>query len=114
MDQVFIGSCTNGRLEDLEAAARILKGKKVAVRTVVIPASRTVLLDAIEKGDISSIIEAGATLGLPGCGPCLGAHLGVLAEGRCACPHPTVTSKAGWGRGDCCTWHLLKLRRHRL
>jgi methanogen homoaconitase large subunit len=82
IDQAFIGTCTNGRLEDLEAAARILKGKKVRARTLVIPASREVLLDALKKGIIQTLVEAGAMIGPPGCGPCLGAHMGVLAEGE--------------------------------
>ncbi len=82
IDQAFIGTCTNGRLEDLEAAARILKGKRVRARTLVIPASREVLLDALKKGIIQTLVEAGAMIGPPGCGPCLGAHMGVLAEGE--------------------------------
>jgi methanogen homoaconitase large subunit len=82
IDQVFIGTCTNGRLEDLEAAARVLKGKKVKARTLVIPASREVLLEALRNGIIETLIEAGAMIGPPGCGPCLGAHMGVLGEGE--------------------------------
>ena len=82
IDQAFIGTCTNGRLEDLEAAAGILKGKKVRARTLVIPASREVLLDALKKGIIQTLVEAGAMICPPGCGPCLGAHMGVLAEGE--------------------------------
>ena len=82
VDQVFIGTCTNGRLEDLEAAARILKGRQVKARTLVIPASRQVLLEALQKGIIQTLVEAGAMIGPPGCGPCMGAHMGVLAEGE--------------------------------
>jgi len=82
VDQVFIGTCTNGRLEDLEVAARILKGKQVKARTLVIPASREVLLEALQKEIIQILVEAGAMIGPPGCGPCLGAHMGVLAEGE--------------------------------
>lgn len=82
IDQAFIGTCTNGRLEDLEAAAGILKGKRVRARTLVIPASREVLLDALKRGIIQTLVEAGAMIGPPGCGPCLGAHMGVLAEGE--------------------------------
>jgi len=82
LDQVFIGSCTNGRYEDLEAAARILKGKKVRARTIVLPASREVLIKATESGIIATLLEAGAIIAPPGCGPCLGAHMGVLAEGE--------------------------------
>jgi methanogen homoaconitase large subunit len=80
VDQVFIGTCTNGRLEDLDQAARILKGRRVMARTLVIPASREVLLEALAGGIIQTLVEAGAMIGPPGCGPCLGAHMGVLAE----------------------------------
>jgi len=82
VDQVFIGTCTNGRLEDLEVAACILKRQQVKARTLVIPASRQVLLEALQKGIIQTLVEAGAMIGPPGCGPCLGAHMGVLAEGE--------------------------------
>lgn len=82
IDQVFIGTCTNGRLEDLEIAAKILQGRQVKVRTLVIPASREVLLEALQKGIIETLVRAGAMIAPPGCGPCLGAHMGVLGEGE--------------------------------
>jgi methanogen homoaconitase large subunit len=82
LDQVFAGTCTNGRYEDLERFARIVKGKKVKVRTIVIPASRTVMQRAAETGVLADIIAAGCAVGTPGCGPCIGAHMGVLGEGE--------------------------------
>jgi 3-isopropylmalate/(R)-2-methylmalate dehydratase large subunit len=84
IDQVFIGTCTNGRLEDIAAAARILKGKKRHPRTrlIVAPASAQVLLDAISAGYIRSLVEAGAVIMPPGCAACLGLHQGVLADGE--------------------------------
>jgi methanogen homoaconitase large subunit len=82
LDQVFVGTCTNGRLEDLERFARIVKGKRVKVRTVVVPASRRVLREAIARGILDTIVAAGCAVGTPGCGPCLGAHTGVLGEGE--------------------------------
>jgi len=82
VDQVFIGTCTNGRLEDLVVAAKILKGKEVRARTLIIPASREVLLDALNCGIIETLVKAGAMIAPPGCGPCLGAHMGVLGEGE--------------------------------
>jgi len=84
VDQVFLGSCTNGRLEDLEAAARILEGRKITegVRMIVAPASRQTYLDALERGLISIFVRAGCTVCNPGCGPCVGAHQGVLADGE--------------------------------
>jgi methanogen homoaconitase large subunit len=82
VDQVFIGTCTNGRLADLEVAARILRGKRVKARTLVIPASREVMMQAMQMGVIQTLVGSGAMIGTPGCGPCLGAHMGVLAEGE--------------------------------
>ncbi|MBO5373646.1 MAG: 3-isopropylmalate dehydratase large subunit [Lachnospiraceae bacterium] len=82
IDQVVIGSCTNGRLEDLRIAAEILKGKKVAkgMRAIVIPATQQIYLDAMEAGYLRTFIEAGAIVSTPTCGPCLGGHMGILAE----------------------------------
>jgi len=82
VDQVFIGTCTNGRLEDLEAASRILRGKRVKARTLVIPASKEVMMQALQLGVIQTLVGSGVMIGTPGCGPCLGAHMGVLAEGE--------------------------------
>ena len=86
IDQVVIGSCTNGRLEDLKTAAEILKGKKVAkgLRVIVIPATQQIYLDAMAAGYIRTFIEAGAVVSTPTCGPCLGGYMGILAAGeRC-------------------------------
>lgn len=84
IDQAFIGSCTGGRFEDIEAAWKVLKGKKIHpdVRLVIIPASDEVLLKIMEKGYMRDLIEAGATFAAPGCGPCLGTHAGILADGE--------------------------------
>ena len=86
IDQVVIGSCTNGRFEDLKTAAEILKGKKVkkGLRVIVIPATQQIYLDAMEAGFIRTFIEAGAIVSTPTCGPCLGGYMGILAAGeRC-------------------------------
>ena len=82
IDQVVIGSCTNGRMEDMRAAAAILKGRKVAqdVRVIVIPATQQIYLDAMEEGLLKTFIEAGAVVSTPTCGPCLGGYMGILAE----------------------------------
>ena len=82
IDQALIGTCTNGRLADLEAAASILNGKKVKARTLIIPASWEIYKEALTKGLIEIFIDAGAMVLNPGCGPCLGAHLGVMAPGE--------------------------------
>lgn len=86
IDQAIIGSCTNGRLSDLQMAAEILKGKKVHpdVRLIVLPGTQDILLEAMELGYVQDIIKAGGAVSTPTCGPCLGGHMGVLAEGeRC-------------------------------
>ena len=82
IDQAFIGSCTNGRLEDLRVAAEILRGKQISsrVRMIVIPASQKIYAEALKEGLIDVFVKAGAMVGPPGCGPCLGGHLGLLAE----------------------------------
>lgn len=84
IDQVVIGSCTNGRLEDMEIAAGILKGRKVAknVRAIIIPATQKVYLEAMERGYLKTFIESGAVVSTPTCGPCLGGHMGILAKGE--------------------------------
>ena len=84
INQVVIGSCTNGRISDLRAAAQVLKGKKVAggVRCIVIPATQEIVLQAMQEGLIQTFIEAGCAVSTPTCGPCLGGHMGVMAEGE--------------------------------
>jgi 3-isopropylmalate/(R)-2-methylmalate dehydratase large subunit len=84
VDQAFIGTCTNGRLEDLEIAHRILKGRHVAAgtRLLIVPASSEVLQAALHRGWVEDLVDAGAHFGTPGCGPCMGNHQGVLAAGE--------------------------------
>ncbi|MDE5556624.1 MAG: 3-isopropylmalate dehydratase large subunit [Ruminococcus sp.] len=84
INQVVIGSCTNGRLEDLQEAAEIMKGKQCAdgVRVIIIPATQQIYLDAMEQGLLKIFIESGAVVSTPTCGPCLGGHMGILAKGE--------------------------------
>jgi methanogen homoaconitase large subunit len=84
VDLVFIGTCTNGHLEDLRAAAEILRGQHVArgVRLLVIPASARILQQVVADGTLATLLEAGATIGTPGCGPCIGRHMGVIGAGE--------------------------------
>ena len=84
VQQVVIGSCTNGRLKDMREAAAILKGKKVAdgVRCIVIPATQEIYMQCLKEGLAEIFIEAGAAVSTPTCGPCLGGHMGVLAPGE--------------------------------
>jgi 3-isopropylmalate/(R)-2-methylmalate dehydratase large subunit len=84
VDQILLGTCTNGRLDDIEIAARILDGRRVAdgTRMLVFPASREVYVAAMKSGDLATLSEAGAVIMNPGCGPCLGAHAGCLAPGE--------------------------------
>ena len=86
IDQVVIGSCTNGRMEDLRIAHEILKGKKVNpnIRCIVIPGTQKIYLEAIAEGIIQDLVEAGCAVSTPTCGPCLGGYMGILAAGeRC-------------------------------
>ena len=88
IDQVVIGSCTNGRISDMEAAARILKGKHIAkgVRCIIIPATQSIYKECIRRGYMDIFIDAGCVVSTPTCGPCLGGYMGILAEGeRCVC-----------------------------
>ena len=82
IDQAYLGSCTGGRAEDIGIAAKILQGKKVSPRTrfVIVPASKGVFLEAMEKGYVQTLVEAGATFVTPGCAACLGTHEGMLAS----------------------------------
>lgn len=84
VQQAFLGTCTNGRLEDIAAAVEVIRGRRVAAGTrfLVIPASREVLQDALRLGYIEALVEAGAHIGTPGCGPCMGNHMGVPAPGE--------------------------------
>ena len=84
IQQVVIGSCTNGRLKDLQEAAAILKGRKVhqGVRCIVLPATQQIMMDAMAQGLIQTFIEAGCAVSTPTCGPCLGGHMGVLSDGE--------------------------------
>ena len=86
IDQVVIGSCTNGRMDDMRAAAQVMKGRKVAkgVRCIVIPATQAIYLQSMREGLLETFIEAGAVVSTPTCGPCLGGYMGILAAGeRC-------------------------------
>ena len=84
IDQVVIGSCTNGRIDDLRIAAKVMEGKKVApgMRAIIFPATQAIYLQAIEEGLITTFIKAGAVVSTPTCGPCLGGHMGILAKGE--------------------------------
>ncbi|MCQ2771339.1 MAG: aconitase family protein, partial [Clostridia bacterium] len=97
IDQVVIGSCTNGRISDLRAAAEILNGRKVAngVRCIVIPATQDVYMQAMKEGLVEIFINAGCAVSTPTCGPCLGGHMGCMCEGERAV---TTTNRNFVGR----------------
>lgn len=100
IDQAFIGTCTNGRLEDLCAAAQVLKGRQVQCRTIVIPASSVVLREAIELGVIDTLLAAGATISTPGCGPCMGNHMGIPAPNEATISTANRNFKGRMGTAD--------------
>jgi 3-isopropylmalate/(R)-2-methylmalate dehydratase large subunit len=84
IDQAVIGSCTNGRIEDLRSAAKVLKGNKVApyVRLIIIPATQQIYRQALQEGLLEVFIDSGGVISTPTCGPCVGGHMGVLAKGE--------------------------------
>ena len=102
IDQVVIGSCTNGRLDDLRVAAEVLDGKQVhsGVRCIVIPGTQQVYLDALREGLVETFIEAGAVVSTPTCGPCLGGHMGVLASGERAVSTTNRNFRGGMGHPE--------------
>lgn len=102
IDQAVLGSCTNGRLEDLEAAEAITRGEKIPtnVRFIVVPASKEVYLEAMDRGIIRSLMESGAIVTNPGCGPCLGAHQGILAAGERAISTTNRNFRGRMGSAD--------------
>ncbi|CAG0930115.1 3-isopropylmalate/(R)-2-methylmalate dehydratase large subunit [Thermoflexales bacterium] len=102
IQQAFLGTCTNGRLEDLAAAAEIVQGKRVAAgtRLLVIPASAEVYLDALKAGYVQTLLEAGAVFGTPGCGPCMGVHMGVPGSGEACISTANRNFKGRMGQPD--------------
>ncbi len=102
IQQAFLGTCTNGRLEDIAAAAEIIKGKHVAAgtRLLVIPASAEVYMAALRAGHVQTLIEAGAVFGTPGCGPCMGVHMGVLGPGEACISTANRNFKGRMGQPD--------------
>lgn len=100
VQQAFIGTCTNGRYEDLEAAAEVLRGHQVKIRLVVIPSSANVLLQATKSGVLATLLEAGATIATPGCGPCMGNHMGVPAPNEATISSANRNFRGRMGTAD--------------
>ncbi len=100
VDIGFIGTCTNGRLEDIAAAAAVLEGKRLRSRLIIVPASSLVLRDAADAGYVATLLEAGATIGTPGCGPCMGNHMGVLAPGEVCISSANRNFRGRMGQAD--------------
>ncbi len=102
IQQAFLGTCTNGRLEDLAAAAAVVKGRKVApgTRFIVVPASAEIYVEALRGGLLQTLVEAGAVIGSPGCGPCMGNHLGILAPGEVCLSTANRNFKGRMGQPD--------------
>jgi 3-isopropylmalate/(R)-2-methylmalate dehydratase large subunit len=102
IDQAIIGSCTNGRLDDLAQAAEILKGQKIdkKVRAIVIPATQEIYRQAMERGYLRTFVEAGAAVSTPTCGPCFGGHMGILAAGERAVSTTNRNFKGRMGAAD--------------
>ena len=102
IQQAFLGTCTNGRLEDIAAAAEIIEGKRVAAgtRLLVIPASAEVYVDALKAGYVQTLLEAGAVFGTPGCGPCMGVHMGVPGPGEACISTANRNFKGRMGQPD--------------
>jgi 3-isopropylmalate/(R)-2-methylmalate dehydratase large subunit len=102
VQQAFLGTCTNGRLEDIAAAAAVVQGKRIArsTRFLVIPASSEVLTEALRLGYLQTLIEAGATIGVPGCGPCMGNHMGVPAPNEATISSANRNFKGRMGTAD--------------
>lgn len=98
IDQVVIGSCTNGRFSDIEAAAKIIGGKKIAdgVRCIIIPATQQIYKEAMKAGYLEQFIDAGCVVSTPTCGPCLGGYMGVLAEANAVSPPQTAILSGVW------------------
>jgi homoaconitase/3-isopropylmalate dehydratase large subunit len=102
VDMAFIGTCTNGRLEDLASAAEVLRGRRVSpsTRLLVIPASREILEQALHLGILQTLLEAGAVIGVPGCGPCMGNHFGVPGPGEVVISSANRNFRGRMGQSD--------------